>query len=71
MVDRGIAREQYCVMCDGEQIGVVTSGTYSPTFRKPIGFCLIKSEYAKTGNNIDIIIREKSQRAKNCKETIL
>ena len=68
MVDRGIAREQYCVMCDGEQIGVVTSGTYSPTFRKPIGLCLIKSEYAKAGNNIDIIIREKLQRAKIVKK---
>ncbi len=68
MVDRGIAREQCEIMCNGKRIGVVTSGSYSPTFRKPIGLCLIKSEFVKTGNNIDIIIREKLQRARIVKK---
>lgn len=64
MIDRGIPRHGYDVAVDGEKIGYVTTGYYSPTLKKNIGFALIDSKYSGLGTNIDIIIRKKSAKAK-------
>jgi aminomethyltransferase len=63
MRDRGIPRHGYDVAVNGEVIGVVTTGYFSPTLEKNIGFALIKSEYADMGNQIDILIRNKPAKA--------
>lgn len=64
MIDRGIARNGYEV-CDaqGNKIGEVRSGSPSPSTGKNIGTALIKAEYAKTGTEIYIKIREKLLKA--------
>ncbi len=64
MIDRGIARNGYEV-CDaeGNKIGEVRSGSPSPSTGKNIGTALIKAEYAKTGTEIYIKIREKLMKA--------
>lgn len=58
--ERGIPREGYKVFsADGAEIGVVTSGTQSPTLKKSIGMALVKSEAAAIGTEIQIEIRNK------------
>lgn len=64
MVDRGIARHGYPVYVEEEQIGQVTSGTQSPTLKKNIALALIRSEYAKLDEFVDVEIRGKRLKAK-------
>ena len=64
MIQRGIPREKYNIFKDGKNIGFVTSGTYSPTLKKPIGMALINKIFKDVGNEIDIEIREKNYKAK-------
>lgn len=63
MKDRGIPRAHYAVESGGREIGFVTSGGYSPTLKKNIGLALIDAAYTKQGEKIDVIIRNKKQRA--------
>lgn len=66
---RGIAREGYPVLTtNGEKIGVVTSGTKSPTLEKSIGMMLIEKEHAAYGNDIVVQVRKKQIPAKITKK---
>ena len=47
MDGRGIARQDTRVLCDGVEIGRVTSGTFSPTFKKALAIALVDSVTAK------------------------
>ncbi|MDK2886175.1 MAG: aminomethyltransferase [Thermosipho sp. (in: thermotogales)] len=58
LIDKGIARHGYKVFKNGEEIGYVTSGTYSPTLDKSIGMAMIKKGF-KSGDIIEIEIRNK------------
>jgi len=63
LLDRGVIREGYRVL-DGEQeIGVVSSGTFSPTLNKSIGMAFLLPESAKPGEEVQVIIRNKPHRA--------
>ena len=58
MVDRGIARDGYPVRSiEGERLGVVTSGSPSPTLKKNIAMALVPPEQAGIGNEIAVEIR--------------
>jgi len=57
MWERGIARHGYKVFKEGREVGVVTSGTYSPTLGKAIGLAFVPPELAKPVNTFDIQIR--------------
>jgi len=64
LLDKGIARQHYPVLdADGNTIGEVTSGTMSPSLKKPIGMAYVKSEFAKIGTEIFIEIRGKALKA--------
>ncbi|NJE49765.1 glycine cleavage system aminomethyltransferase GcvT [Thermococcus sp. 9N3] len=63
MVDRGIPREGYRVLANGEVIGEVTSGTLSPLLGIGIGIAFVKEEYAKPGLEIEVEIRGKPKKA--------
>lgn len=63
MVGKGIPRSHYEVHKDGKTIGHVASGMHSPTFRRPLGLALVKTEYSSPGTQFDIIIRDKAVRA--------
>jgi glycine cleavage system T protein (aminomethyltransferase) len=39
--EKRIARQGNKVLMDGVEVGIVTSGSFSPTFRKFIGFCFV------------------------------
>lgn len=64
MIDRGIPRYGYPVFKGNETIGKVTSGSFSPTTNKNIGLCLIKSQYARLGEELQIQIRDTKYRAR-------
>lgn len=59
MLDRAVPRQNYEIFSNDKKIGYVTSGTYSPTFKKPLGMALIKTEFSNIGNRIKIKIRGK------------
>jgi aminomethyltransferase len=64
MVDRGIARHGYPIVDGKEEIGVVTSGTHSPTLKKPIGLAYLPLEKSAPGTEFTVLIRGKETRAR-------
>ncbi|WP_028390415.1 glycine cleavage system aminomethyltransferase GcvT [Bacillus cihuensis] len=57
---RGIPRHGYKVLSeDGKEIGVVTSGTQSPSLKKSIGLALISVDHTEVGTPLKIEIRNK------------
>lgn len=64
MVDRGIPRHGYELQNpEGTPIGVVTSGTMSPTRKIGIGMGYVKPEYSKVGTEICIDMRGRKLKA--------
>jgi len=56
----GIARKDCPVLNSaGEEVGMVTSGTFSPTLRKAIGLALVKRKGMKVGTPIRIQVRKR------------
>lgn len=64
LLDRGIIREHYKIFKNGNEIGFVTSGGYSPTLKKTIGLGLIEKQYSEVGTEFEIEIRNKFLRGK-------
>ncbi|RZK43548.1 MAG: glycine cleavage system aminomethyltransferase GcvT [Pedobacter sp.] len=65
MIDRGIPRHDYAIVDEnGNQIGVVTSGTQSPSLQKAIGMGYVSKEFAKEGTEIYVDIRSNKIKAK-------
>jgi aminomethyltransferase len=62
-VIRGIPREGYRIERDGEDIGYVTSGVFSPSFKKGIAMALVKRGVIAPGDSVSVIIRGKSVKA--------
>lgn len=56
---RRIPREGYAVTREGETIGAVTSGTFSPTLERPIAMALVAREQAVPGAEVVIDVRGK------------
>jgi len=46
---------------DGEEVGVVTSGSHSPILKKGIGMAYVKPEYNKVGTELYVMLRKKKQ----------
>ena len=59
LIDRGIIRQDYKIYKDGNEIGYVTSGGFSPTLQKTIGLGLINTEFKEIDTEIQIEIRDK------------
>jgi aminomethyltransferase len=58
MIDRGIARDEYCCCNEaGEAIGVVTSGSPSPTLGKNIALAYVPPAYSAIGTIVNVEIR--------------
>lgn len=64
-LDKGIPRQAY-TLCDesGASIGVVTSGTHSPTLDKPIGIGYVDTAHSALGSLIWVDIRGRKVAAK-------
>ena len=64
MVERGIARDGYrCFDTNGNAIGVVTSGSPSPTLGKNIALAYVPPAFANIGTTICVEIRAQSCKA--------
>ncbi len=61
MRGRGIARHGYPTTHEGRRVGQVTSGTHSPTLRRPIGLAYLPSELARPGTEFEVEIRDRSE----------
>ena len=64
MIDRGIARHGYPIVDGKEEIGVVTSGTMSPSLKKMIGLAYLPLDKTALGTEFLVLIRGKETRAR-------
>lgn len=65
MMDPGIARHGYSVINDdGTEIGIVTSGTFSPYLKKSIGLAYLPIDLTSYDKEFIISIRDKKRKAK-------
>ena len=62
LVDKGIAREGYSVFKEGQLIGKVTSGTFSPSLNLAIAIVLVEKKLQE-GDSVDVQIRQQHCRA--------
>ncbi|MBE0566779.1 MAG: glycine cleavage system aminomethyltransferase GcvT [Krumholzibacteria bacterium] len=54
ITDRGIARQGQAVRQAGREVGFVTSGTFSPTLRKPLAMALVAADAADGPLAVDV-----------------
>jgi aminomethyltransferase len=59
LTDKGIARHGYDIVFQGDIVGQVTSGTFSPSLKKSIGMGYVPTRLAAEGSEIGIQIRDK------------
>lgn len=65
MIGRGIARGGYPVMTtEGEAVGEITTGMPSPTLGKNLALALVRTDLAKIGTELDVVVRGKPIRAR-------
>ena len=65
LIDRGIPRQGYEIVdAQGNNIGVVTSGTQSPSLNKAIGMGYLNKGFWKEDTEIFIRVRNKDLKAK-------
>ena len=65
LIDKGVPRQGYDVVnAEGMKIGIVTSGTMSPSLNKAIGLAYIPAEMKQEGTEIFIAVRKKNLKAK-------
>ena len=60
---RAIARHNYPVLHNGETVGIVTSGSWSPTLEEPIALAYLPKALAKLGTEVSVEIRGRTQPA--------
>jgi aminomethyltransferase len=63
MIDRGIPREQYPILQDGKQIGIVTSGGLAPTLNKGIALGYVPPESVEVGDIVEVDIKGRMRKA--------
>jgi aminomethyltransferase len=54
---RGIPRQGYPIAKDGQTVGIVTTGTFSPTTGRQIGLGFVPAALAEIGSEFDVVIR--------------
>ena len=55
-------------MVDGEEVGVVTSGTASPTLGEPIAMAYLPAaDAASIGGEVEVVVRERPHPAEQVK----
>lgn len=58
-----VPREGYPILHAGQQVGSVTSGTFSPTFERPIAMGYVRPNAAVDGTEVQIDIRGRAETA--------
>lgn len=62
--DKAPAREGTIIKKDGVEIGVITSGGFSPSLNAPIAMGYVQTQFAEVGTEIELIVRDKARPAK-------
>lgn len=68
MTGRNIARHGYPVLANDQVVGIVTSGTLSPTLGKPVALAYVPPSLGKIGQELAVEIRGKPYPAKVVKK---
>ncbi len=68
LTGRNIARHDYPIYFQGQAVGIVTSGTLSPTLNKPIALGYVPNFLSKLGQELEVEIRGKYYPAKVVKK---
>lgn len=72
MIDRGIPRHGYVINdMNGQEIGVITSGTQAPSLGKAIAMGYVTLENSKEGTEVAVVVRDKQLKAKVVKTPFL
>lgn len=58
VIDKGIPRPHQKIYADDNEIGFVTSGTFSPSLKKGIGMGYVKTLYTEPGTKFFVMARE-------------
>ncbi|MEE3219302.1 MAG: glycine cleavage system aminomethyltransferase GcvT [Planctomycetota bacterium] len=61
---RRVPREQYLILSEDREVGYVTSGTFSPTFEKPIAMGYVAVEASHPGTELSIQVRGRGEPAR-------
>jgi aminomethyltransferase len=57
---RSIPRQDYQIVCSGAQVGTVTSGSFAPTFNRPLAMAYVSGTDISEGATVNVVIRGKS-----------
>jgi aminomethyltransferase len=64
LTGRGVPRQGNVVLHDGEEAGVVTSGTHSPSLERGIGMAYVDAALAEPGTEVEIDVRGRRRAAR-------
>ena len=64
LAGKRMAREGAIVLCDGKEVGRVTSGTFAPTLQKAVAMAYIDAKLSEVGTSCKIDVRGKSELAR-------
>jgi aminomethyltransferase len=67
MREAAIPRQGYPVRVDGDEVGVVTSGTQSPTLGERIAMAYLPAAAAAVGREVEVVVRDRPYRAEQVK----
>lgn len=64
LTGKGVLHEGYRVMFKGKETGIITSGVYSPTFKKGLALIRAGKGVLSTGDTVEVVIRDKGVEGK-------
>jgi aminomethyltransferase len=64
MQERGIPREGYPVLAGGREVGIVTSGTMSPSLKVGVALALVEPAAVGIDGELEVAVRSRRMRAK-------
>lgn len=67
LTSSGVPREGYRVLCEGKEVGYVTSGTMSPSLKQGIALALVSTDIADGEKTLEIEIRKRCVSAERCR----
>ncbi|OGC76965.1 MAG: glycine cleavage system protein T [candidate division Zixibacteria bacterium RBG_16_50_21] len=67
MLDKAFPRQHYPIHKNGDKIGEVTSGVFSPSLEKGIGLGYVPTQHSEIGSTFEIQIRDKFYPAQTVK----